>query len=165
MLSSGGSRRSSLATLCVWPGRIRSGAISLSGCSTKRLWCARGWGRVNSGVARVSLPNAIRSKSSGRGSLRTCFGRRPNAFSRACNLASNDSGVSPARGTNPTTAFTKAGDPGGQSTGEVCQSEDRKRGPSDSSPRSIIPSRIFPWESPRFAPSATIASSPTLDFT
>ena len=39
-------------------------------------------------------PNAIKSKSSGRGSFRTFFGRRPNSFSSACNFASSDSGVS-----------------------------------------------------------------------
>jgi len=38
---------------------------------------------VNSGVARTSLPNTIKSKSSGRASLRTFFGMRPNSFSSA----------------------------------------------------------------------------------
>ena len=44
------------------------------------------------------------------------------------NFSSNDSGVSSARGTKPTTAFTNIGEPGGQSTGDVCQSEDLRIG-------------------------------------
>src|SRR5262249_435375 len=60
--------RTSLAAR-VWPGSTKSGAISQSGSSTKRRRCARGWGKVRVGVPRVSRPNAIKSRSSGRGSL------------------------------------------------------------------------------------------------
>lgn len=52
----------------------------------------------------------------------------PNSFSIACNLTSRDFGVSRAPATSPTTAFTNGGEPGGQSTGEVCQSEDLTSG-------------------------------------
>ena len=63
------------------PGKINSGAISLNGWSTNRRTSARGCGKINSGVIRVSAPKAIKSKSSGRGSFKTFLGRRPNSFS------------------------------------------------------------------------------------
>ena len=138
----------------VWPGKIRSAAISLKGCNTKRRSTARGWGSVSSGVDRVSLPNAIKSKSKGRGSLSTDFGWRPNSFCSACSLTSSVSGVSPARGHRPTAAFTNGGEPGGQSTGEVCHSEDLSTGFADNSANRSIASRRMFCESPRFDPRA-----------
>ena len=53
---------------------------------------------------------------------------RPNSFSSPRSFFSNDSGVSSACGTRPATAFTNFGESGGQSTGEVCQSEDLRIG-------------------------------------
>ncbi len=52
-----------------WPGKIRSGAISFSGSRTKRLKCARGWGRTRRSMNRTSSWKTIRSRSRWRGSL------------------------------------------------------------------------------------------------
>ena len=76
----------------------------------------------------------------------------------------------PLAATKPTTAFTKTGEPGGQSTGVVCQSEDLSKGRFETAPAAAAsPRSTFCRESPRFDPSATIANSPdfrlwTLDF-
>jgi hypothetical protein len=150
--------------LLVCPGKIKSGAISLSGCNTNRRKCARGCGNVKVSVIRISCPKAIRSRSSGRGSLRTCLGRRPKSFSIARNFASRLSGVSPGPGTSATTAFTNGGEPGGQSTGEVCQREDFESGAVESCCTCSIAARRIPEESPRFEPSATNAFG-TVDVT
>jgi len=161
--ASSGNPASSRVTLWIWPGRTNSGAISLRGCSTKRLTCARGWGKLRLGVARLSGPKAIRSRSSGRGSFKTFLGCRPNSFSMACSLTSRVSGVSSARGVNPTTAFTNCGEPAGQSTGLVCHREDLRIGPSDSSWSRRIARRTLPFASPTFAPNATNATPLTED--
>ena len=124
MLGSEGRFFNSSLTVWVWPGKTNFGANSLSGCSTNPRWCALGCGSTRSLLWRNSRPNTIKSKSSGRGSFGISFGRRPNSFSRACNLASSDSGLSPSFGTSPTAALMNTGDPGGQSTGEVWRDQD-----------------------------------------
>jgi hypothetical protein len=78
-------------------------------------------------------------------------------------LASKVSGVSLLPDNRATTAFTKTGDSGGQSTGAVCQSEDRRKGFSDTPSNRLIACRMFSWASPRFAPKAMIAHLSTLD--
>ena len=84
---------------------------------------------------------------------------RPNSFSSARSFLSSDSGVSPFRGTSPTTAFTKFGDPGGQFTGDVCHSEDLRIGWSEKFCSRAIASKMICRESPRLEPSATTASA------
>jgi len=49
------------------------------------------------------------------------------------------------------------GESGGQSTGDVCQSEDLKMGESEKSCNRASALRIIGCESPRFEPSATKA--------
>src|SRR6185437_9664359 len=98
--------------------------------------------------------NAIKSKSSGRGSFRTFFGARPNSFSSVCNFANNDSGVSPPFGVSAATAFKNIGDPGGQSTGVVSKNEDLAIGPADNSRSRSIARVSTLRESPRFDPKA-----------
>ena len=160
MWSSGGRSRSNCATVAVLPGRIRSGAISLNGCSTNRRRCARGWGSVSSLVDRTSSPKAIKSKSNGRGAFRIVLGPRPNSFSSSRNTASRDSGVSPARGVNPAMALMKSGEPGGQSTGAVRHREDINKGDADSvCSRSMACRRIW-HELPIFEPRAMNAGPP-----
>src|SRR5208283_2094395 len=56
------------------------------------------------------------------------------------------------------------GEPGGQSTGVVCHSEDLSSGPSDNSSNCLIARRMFPRESFRFDPSAMIANFLTSHF-
>ena len=151
-ISADASLARSCRTLWVWPGKMKSGAISLRGSSTNFRKCARGCGRVSAGLWRISGPKLMRSKSSRRASFNTCLGRRPNSTSKACSWASNDSGDSPALTCKPAQAFTKGGDPGGQSTGVLCQSEERTRGASDSCcNRARAASRVG-GESPRFYP-------------
>ncbi len=157
MVSSGGKLASNCETVFVWPGKINSGAISPNGCSTNLRSGARGCGKINSGELLTSFPKAIKSKSSGRGSLRTFFGNRPNSFSRACNFFNKDSGVSSFRGTKPTTAFTNFGESGGQSTGVVCQKEDLRIGATEIFCNRASASKRICRESPRFEPSATMA--------
>jgi hypothetical protein len=48
------SNRNQSAIDRVCPGKINSGAISLSGCNTNRRKWARGCGNVNAGVIRIS---------------------------------------------------------------------------------------------------------------
>lgn len=117
--------------------------------------CARGCGKVSRGVERVSAPNVMRSRSSGRGSFSTTFGRRPNSFSIACNWSNNVSGVSSGRGVNATTAFTNSGESGGQSTGVLCQKEDATKSDEARERSRAIASRRTATESPRLEPSAT----------
>src|SRR5581483_7598457 len=159
-----GNSRSNSATLLICPGSTNSGAISLNGCNTNLRSCARGCGNTRRSVLRRSSPNAIKSKSNGRASFNTCFGLRPNTFSNSCNFPSSDSGVSPARGFRATTAFTNGGDPGGQSTGLVSQSDDAFTGSSDRSPNRAIARRMAPWGFPRFAPNAMMATSSFTSF-
>ncbi len=156
--SSEESSASNWATVFPCPDKIRSGAISFNGSSTNRRRCARGCGKTSSGVSRVSGPNAIKSKSSGRGSFGTILVCRPNSFSSTRSFCSNDSGVSPSRASKPTTAFTNSGEPGGQSTGEVCHNEDLRIGRSEQFCSRTIASRMIRRESPRLEPNATNAS-------
>jgi len=144
------------------PGKTRSGAISANGSRTNRRRWARGCGSVNSGVARISLLNAIKSRSSGRASFRTFLGMRPNSFSSVWSFLSKDSGVSLLRGASPTTAFTKFGEPGGQSTGALSKSDDFRSGWSDNSCNRSIACKIRRRESPRFEPNAMNAFCRTL---
>jgi hypothetical protein len=68
------------------PARFRPAAEAQN-----RRKCARGCGKISFGVflpslrfgaaGRVSVPTTIKSKSSGRGSFKTFFARRPNSFS------------------------------------------------------------------------------------
>ena len=95
------------------PARFRSKAAS-----TNRRRCARGCGRINSGELRVSVPNAIKSKSSGRGSFRTFLGGGRIPFPVRAVFSATIRGVSFSSGIKPTTAFTNFGEPGGQSTGD-----------------------------------------------
>ena len=163
-VSSAGSPASSCKTVSDWPGKIKSGAISLNGCKTNLRWNARGCGKIKSGKCRTSVLNVIKSKSSGRGSLRIIFGRRPNSFSSACNFSSKVSGVSFVRGVKLTTAFTNFGESGGQSTGDVCHSEEFRFGVSENCCSRVNADKIFFCESPRLEPRATKASFEFLIF-
>src|SRR5207248_2487888 len=71
-------------------------------------------------------------------SFTTVFGLRPNSRSNSWSFPSSDSGVSPIKGVNPTIALTNFGEPGGQSTGPVSQSEDLSSGPSESFSKALI---------------------------
>ncbi len=154
---------SSSPTVFVWPGRMRAGAISFSGSSTKRRRCARGCGSVSWGVERSSEPNAMRSRSSGRGSFKTTLGRRPNSLSIDCSLSSRDSGVSPGSGVRRTTALTNSGEPGGQSTGELCHNDEAMNALRARPRSAAMASRMTVAESPRLEPRATTASWPKSD--
>ena len=66
--------------------------------------------------------------------------------------------VSSFRGTRPTTAFTNIGEPGGQSTGDVCQSEDLRIGRSEKFCSRAIASKMIRRESPRLEPNATMTN-------
>jgi len=151
--------RSNSAALPACPGRTNPGAISASGCKTKRRRCARGWGKTNPGRLTARAPKAIKSRSSRRGSLGTPPRCRPNSASRTCSLRRRDWGVSSARGQSPAMALTKDGDPGGQSTGVVRQSDERSSGASDSICSRSNARRRISFESPRLEPRATKASS------
>lgn len=143
------------------PGKRKFGAISASGSRTNRRKWARGCGRVSAGVVRISLPKAIKSRSSGRGSFNIFFGVRPNSFSRFCSFARRDSGDSPLRGTRVTAALTNFGEPAGQSTGAVSKSGDFLTGWSESSCNRSIARKMTSRESPRLEPSAIYAVSGT----
>ena len=54
------------------------------------------------------------------------------AFVKGTTIDSNVSGISPGRAVKVTAAFTKGGESGGQSTGVLCQREDRAIGPAAS---------------------------------
>lgn len=137
------------------PGRIKLGATSLRGARTNARRWARGWGRVRRGEVEVRVPKAIRSKSSGRGSLRTSFGWRPNCFSKSWSFSRREFGDSFSSGWRLTTALINAGELGGQSMGVDSHSEDWASGECEKSARRRIASRIIVAESPRFEPRAT----------
>ncbi len=84
-----------------------SGARSFHGWSTNWRSASRGWGRVNTSVARVIVPTVNRSTSSGRGAHRGLPCRcRPSCASTWCARLRSASG---GHVTVPsTTAFTKA---------------------------------------------------------
>jgi hypothetical protein len=113
---------------------------------------------MSSGVFRTASPNAIRSRSNGLASFRTFFTCRPNAFSMPCSCRSNVSGVSFSFGASATAAFTNGGEPGGQSTGKVCQSDDFRIGAAESRCSSSNASRMSWTDLPRLDPSATRAT-------
>lgn len=158
-VSPDGSPASNSEAVFPCPGKTKFGAISFSGCKTNFRKCARGCGRTKSFVSRLSSPNAIKSRSSARGSFKSFFGVLPNSFSSTFNFCIKDSGVSPVLGTKATAAFTNFGESGGQSTGDVCHNEDCKSGSSENFWSCAMASRTVFCEAPRFEPRATIARS------
>src|SRR5437879_9398785 len=98
-----------------------------------------------------------------RGSFSTFLGLRPSCFSRACNFAKRDSGVSPARGTMPITALIKDGEPDGQSTGAVSHNDDFCSGTSESFCSSSMALSTFLSASPRLEPRAMKTKPPPDD--
>ena len=154
MLSSGVISRRISDTLRDWPAKMRSGAISAKGSNTNGRTIALGCGKVNRGLNRRSPCQSIRSRSSGRGSLSTVFGRRPNSRSKCWSQSNTDSGDSAAPTDIITAALRNGGDPGGQSTGADLQNEDCFTGPTAFSANRRIASRRIASESPRLEPRA-----------
>ena len=121
--SDGRSFNSSVAV--AWkPGKQKSGSISARGAKTKDLRWARGWGKVRNGESILMVPRQIRSMSMTRGSLITPDLLRPRSLSIASSSLRKSSGIVSLDTSNDIAAFTKQGDPSGQSTGSVFQSED-----------------------------------------
>ena len=129
-VSSSSIRASNSATVASVPGQRKSAAISAAGAITKRRSVARGCGRTNCGVVRgfVAVDEQIEIEFARRVADRR---RRPAelALEFASAPASKASGVSPLRGSNATTAFTKSPESGGQSTGLVRHSDELRNAP------------------------------------
>ena len=93
----------------------------------------------------------------GRASFITVLGRRPRSHSSVNSFITSESAVSPGRGVSATAAFTNGGEPGGQSTGAVGQSEDLRMGVAENFCNLSKACRISAAESPRLEPRAISA--------
>ena len=127
--SSGGRSFNSSLAVASKPGNEKSGSISARGARTKDLRCARGWGKVRNGESILMELRQIRSMSMTRGSLITPDRLRPRALSIASSFLRKSSGLVSLDTSNDIAAFTKQGDPSGQFTGSVFQSEDLDMAP------------------------------------
>ena len=158
-VSSAGSAASNSATVFPCPGKINSGAISLNGCKHKPPQM-RARMRQNQfrRIARfISERNQIQIQRARL--VENYFWLRGQIlFPMPAIFPAATPAFRPRAEPRPTTAFTNFGEPGGQSTGDVCQSEDLRIGASENFCSRAIASKMICRESPRFEPSATKAS-------
>ncbi len=71
---------SNSATVLSWPGRMQSGAISPSGCRTKRRRWARGWGRTKFGRGQDLPAKSDQIQVNHAGFIEDFFGRASDFF-------------------------------------------------------------------------------------
>ena len=117
-------------TPLVWPGRTNPAPSRLKRLQQQNAADARADAAKSIRAELIArAPKAIKSRSSRRGSLSIFLRLPPKFFLQHLQLTQQGFAASPpGADRSPATALTKGGEPGGQSTGVLRQSEERSRG-------------------------------------
>ena len=129
-----------------------------SGWSTNRRSCARGWGRTRRSPCRTSSPKAIRSRSSGRGFVQHLLWPAAKFLFQGLQFGQQRlRRLARSRASSPPPRSQKPASPAGNPPAWFARAKTAVRACQTTPPTASSPAECSAGESPRFAPSATIA--------